>query len=62
MHLVIYKLCASFQLTKYQFGLITAGLSRRDRAWVLRSLLQTELEHVGHSDTCTDTQFALGLN
>lgn len=62
MHLIIYKLCASFQLTKYQFGLITARRSRGDRVWVLRSLLQTELEHVGHADTCTDTQFAPGLN
>lgn len=62
MHLVIYKLSASLQFPKYQVRLITARLSREARAWVPRPLLRAEMEHAGHSETYSDTQFALVLN
>lgn len=60
MHLVIYKLSASLQLTKYQLNLTMARLSKGVRVWVLRSLLQIVVEHWPLRNT--DTGFALGLS
>lgn len=62
MHLIIYKLSASLQFPKYQASLITARLSREARAWALRSHLRAEMEHICHTETYTETLFALELN